>query len=85
MLTPIRVIPTCRLNPSGFELTSVMLSRDNGATAKARSRQAGITEARGNLLHYGKVLGVELLWMSEISRPCPKRRLRVLMSRDEAV
>lgn len=35
------------------------------------------------LFLYGKVLGVQLPWMSEIGRPHPKRRLPVVMSRDE--
>lgn len=33
----------------------------------------------------GKVLGVQLAWMSEIGRPRPQRRLPVVMSRDEVV
>ncbi len=35
------------------------------------------------LFLYGKVLGVQLPWMSQIGRPQPKRRLPVVMSRDE--
>lgn len=35
------------------------------------------------LFLYGKVLGVQLPWMSEIGRPRPKRRLPVVMSREE--
>jgi len=35
------------------------------------------------LFLYGKVLGVQLPWMSEIGRPRPQRRLPVVMSRDE--
>lgn len=37
------------------------------------------------LFLYGKVLGVQLPWMSEIGRPRPQRRLPVVMSRDEVV
>lgn len=35
------------------------------------------------LFLYGKVLGVDLPWMSELGRPRPLRRLPVVLSRDE--
>ncbi|MBH9553072.1 integron integrase [Inhella gelatinilytica] len=34
---------------------------------------------------YGKVLGHQLPWMEEIGRPVPKRRLPVVLSRDEVL
>ena len=35
------------------------------------------------LFFYGKVLGVDLPWMTEIGRPRTKRRLPVVLSPDE--